>query len=264
MRSDYETLSVTEPAPGVRVVTLNRPDSLNAMNTRMLKDLLDLFTGLYVDPGAARCVVLTGAGGRAFCSGGDLKERNGMTDDDWRRQHALGEQAFRAVSDCPAPILAAVNGVAYGGGCELMLLADFAYAARSARFALPEVTRGIMPGAMGTQTLPRACGTRRAKEVVLTGQPFTAEEALAWGVVNRVCDDDALLTEALATARRIAENAPLAVRQAKKSLDVATQTDLRTGYAFELEAYNRLVPTEDRQEGVRAFVEGRKPNFQGR
>ena len=187
-----------------------------------------------------------------------------MSDEAWRRQHALGEQAFRAVIDCAVPILAAVNGAAFGGGCELLLLADFAYAARSARFALPETTLGIMPGAMGTQMLPRACGVRRAKEIVLTGAAFSAEEALAWGVVNRVCDDDALMREALATAARIADNAPIAVRQAKKSLDIATQVDLRSGYAFELEAYNQLVPTEDRQEGVRAFAQRRKPDFQGR
>ena len=264
MRTDYETLAVTEPRPAVRVVTLNRPESLNAMNTRMLGELLDLFSGLYIDRNSTRCVVLTGAGGRAFCSGGDLKERNGMSDEAWRRQHALGEQAFRAVIDCAVPILAAVNGAAFGGGCELLLLADFAYAARSARFALPETTLGIMPGAMGTQMLPRACGVRRAKEIVLTGAAFSAEEALAWGVVNRVCDDDALMREALATAARIADNAPIAVRQAKKSLEIATQVDLRSGYAFELEAYNQLVPTEDRQEGVRAFAQRRKPDFQGR
>ncbi len=264
MHSQYETLSITEPRPGVLIVTLSRPESLNAMNTRMLGELRDFFSGLYVDQKATRCVVLTGAGTRAFCSGGDLKERNGMSDETWQRQHALGEQAFRAVIDCPVPILAAVNGAAFGGGCELLLLADFAYAARSARFALPETTLGIMPGAMGTQMLPRACGVRRAKEIVLTGASFDAEQALAWGVVNRICNDDALVGEAVATAVRIADNAPIAVRQAKKSLDIATQTDLRSGYAFELEAYNRVVPTADRQEGVRAFVERRKPDFKGR
>ncbi len=260
---EYETLRIAEPASGVASLTFDRPDRLNAMNTRMLGELLDFFAGMYVSFEETRCLVLTGAGDRAFCAGGDLKERNGMSDDDWRRQHALGEQAFKAVVDCPLPIIAAVNGVAYGGGCELALLADFVYAAGDARFALPEVTRGIMPGAMGTQMLPRACGVRRAKEIVLSGRPFSAQEALSWGIVNRVCDKDSLLSEAVATARHIAENAPVAVREAKKSLDMATQLDIRSGYAYELAAYNRLVLTEDRQEGIRAFNERRKPRFQG-
>jgi enoyl-CoA hydratase/carnithine racemase len=162
------------------------------------------------------------------------------------------------------PIIAAVNGAAYGGGCELALSADFIYAARSAQFAQPEVRLGIMPGAGGTQQLPRACGVRRAKELILTGRPFDAEEALEWGIVNRVCEDESLMDEALTTARLIAANAPIAVQQAKRSTSMATQLDLKTGYAFEIEAYSRTIPTEDRLEGVRAFNEKRKPEFKGR
>ena len=150
------------------------------------------------------------------------------------------------------------------GGCEIALAADFIYAAGAARFALTEVTLGIMPGAAGTQNLPRACGVRRAKEIILTGTPFTAAQGLEWGIVNRVCADGKLLDESLETAGRIAANGPVAVRQAKKSIDMATQLDLKSGYAFEIEAYNRMVPTEDRQEGVRAFNEKRKADFKGR
>jgi enoyl-CoA hydratase/carnithine racemase len=171
---------------------------------------------------------------------------------------------MRALMDCPVPIIAAVNGAAFAGGLEMALGADFVYAAPHARFALTEVTLGIMPGAAGTQNLPRAVGVRRAKEIILTGRPFTAQEAYDWGVVNRLVAADQLLPEALATAERIAQNAPISVRQAKKSLNMSEQIDLRNGYDYEIEAYNRMVPTEDRLEGVRAFNEKRPPDFKGR
>ncbi len=260
---DRETLRLERVDAHVLAVTLDRARVANAMNTRMGEELRDLWAALYVDPEDVRCVVLTGAGERAFCAGGDLKERNGMSDADWRRQHAIFEQALLAQVDCPVPIIAAVNGAAYGGGCELALACDFIYAGRRARFALTEVTLGIMPGAMGTQNLPRAVGLRRAKEIVLSGRPFGAEEAWQWGLVNRLCDDDSLQEETLATARTVAANAPIAVRQSKKALDLATQLDLKSGYAFEIEAYNRTVPTADRIEGVRAFNERRVPRFRG-
>ena len=264
MRTDYETLKLEQQDDGLLVVTLNRPEAANAMNTQMGLDLRELWGSFYVDTQGINCILLTGAGQKAFCAGGDLKERNGMTDATWQRQHAIFEQSTMALMDCPVPVIAAVNGAAYGGGCEIVVACDFAYAARSARFALTEVTLGIMPGAAGTQNLPRACGVRRAKEIILTGAPFNAEQAHEWGVVNQLCDDDALLEETMATARRIAANAPISVRQAKKSINMATQLDLKTGYAYEIEAYNRMVPTEDRLEGVRAFNEKRKPDFKGR
>lgn len=264
MRMTFETLLVETPEPGLMVVTMNRPDRLNAMNTQMMTDLRDLFTGLYVRADLANCIVLTGAGDRGFCPGADLKERDGMTDETWRRQHAIVEQMIRAMHACPVPVIAAVNGVAMGGGLEIALACDFIYAAETARFAFPEVTRGIMPGAAGPQNLPRACGVRRAKEIVLTGLPFTAAEALEWGIANRLCEPGSLMTQALETARVIAANAPVGVRAAKKALDKATELDRATGYDFEIAAYNLTVPTEDRLEGVRAFNEKRKPVFRGR
>ena len=263
MQTGYETLLVTRPEKFVAVVTLNRPERSNAINTQMGRDLRDLFSSLYVNSEDIRCIVLTGAGNKAFCAGGDLKQRNEMTNESWREQHAVFEQHVRAMLDCPIPMIAAVNGAAYGGGLEMALTADFIYAARSARFALTETSLGIMPGAAGTQNLPRACGVRRAKEIIFTAQPFTAQEAFDWGIVNKLCDDQILLSEALATARRIAANAPLAVRQAKKSLGAAMDLDLKSGYAFEIEAYNPLVSTRDRLEGVRAFNEKRAPDFKG-
>jgi enoyl-CoA hydratase/carnithine racemase len=264
MRTDFETLFLERLEPHILVVTLNRPDRRNALNTQMGLDILELFGGLYVDPEDIRCIVLTGSGSKAFCAGGDLKQRNNMTDESWQNQHTVFEKMTLALMDCSIPIIAAVNGAAFGGGFEIALSADFIYAARSARFAQTETRLGIMPGAGGTQNLPRACGVRRAKEIILTAEPFTAEQAYEWGIVNKICDDDALIEEALATARKIAANAPIAVRQAKKSISMATQTDLKTGYAFEIEAYNRMVGTEDRVEGVRAFNEKREPHFKGR
>ena len=260
----YETLRTEFVEPHILVVTLNRPEVRNALNTQMGRDLLDLWTRLVADPGEARCVVLTGAGDKAFCSGGDLKERNNMTEPVWRAQHELFERSYWTLMDVPVPIVAAVNGHAYAGGLETALACDFCYAVSSARFALTEVTLGIMPGAGGTQNLPRAVGERRAKEIILTGRPFSAQEALDWGVVNRVVADGTLMDVTLETARAIAGNAPLSVRQAKKSIHYGLQMEIKTAFRFEVEAYNHLVGTEDRLEGIRAFNEKRKPNFRGK
>ncbi len=261
---EFETLETRMEEGGVLVVTLNRPDRLNAMNTQMMVDLRSLFEELYVRPDPARVVVLTGAGERGFCPGADLKERDGMTDETWRAQHAVVEQFIRHMFQCPLPVIAAVNGVAMGGGAEIALASDFIYAADHVRFAFPEVTRGIMPGAAGPQNLPRAVGVRRAKEIVLTGLPFSAQEAEAWGMVNKVMPLADLMPAALETARRIAANAPIGVRSAKKSLDKAVELDRATGYDFEIVAYNATVSTEDRLEGVRAFNEKREPVFKGK
>jgi enoyl-CoA hydratase len=260
----YETLLTEWVEPGLLRVTLNRPQAANALSTQMAYDLLDVWSGLAAAPEGLRCVVLIGAGERVFCAGADLKERHGMSDADWQVQHVVFERQYWALLDVPVPVIAAVNGHAYAGGLEMMLACDFAYAAAGARFALTEVTLGIMPGAGGTQMLPRAVGERRAKEIILSGRPFTAADALAWGMINRVCEPAALMDEALAVAGAICANAPLAVRQAKHSIHTGLQLDLKSGLLFEIEAYNRLVPTADRHEGIRAFNEKRKPRFTGR
>jgi len=264
MRTDFETLHVERVDDHILIVMYDRPEVANAKNTQMGLDQKEVFESLYVDTEGLRCVILTGRGEKAFCAGGDLKERNGMTDEAWKHQHAIFEQAVTAMRACPIPLIGAINGAAYGGGCETALITDFCYASSTARFALTEITLGIIPGAMGTQNLPNAVGERRAKEIIFTGTPFTAQEAYEWGMVNKVCEPDKLMDETLETARRIAGNAPLAVQRAKRSTTIANQVDRATGYQFELEAYNRLVGTEDRMEGVRAFNEKRKPNFQGK
>ncbi len=261
--AEFPTLLVRPHESRVLVVTLNRPEAANAFNTQMATDLMRLFEDLALDAGETRCVILTGAGSRAFCAGGDLKERENMDDERWRRQHRVYERMARALVDCPLPVLAAVNGAAYGGGCEIAAAADFVYAAESARFALTETSLGIIPGAGGTQTLARAVGERRAKELILGATPFSAAEAQSWGLVNAVFPQERLLEETTRTAVRIAANAPIAVRQAKLAIQRGLRMSLHDGLALEIEAYNRTVPTEDRREGVRAFIEKRKAHFRG-
>ena len=261
---EAETLLLRSEGDHILVVTLNRPEARNALNTRMGRDLVALFEDIALAPARWRAIVLTGAGDRAFCAGGDLKERQGMSDEAWQAQHLVYERMTRALVACPVPMIAAVNGAAFGGGCEIALACDFIYAAETARFAQTEVTLGIMPGAGGTQTLVRAVGQRRAKELLMTGRPFGAREAEAWGLVNACFAPEALLPAALDTAAAIARNAPIAVRQVKIAVDRGLQMSLADGLAFEIEAYNRMVPTADRREGVLAFAEKRPPRFSGR
>jgi len=237
---------------------------LNALNTQMGLDLVDLFESIAMNPGLLRCIVLTGSGAKGFCAGGDLKQRDGMSNEDWRAQHVIFERMARALVDCPVPLIGAINGAAFGGGCEIAGACDFLFAADSAKFALPEVKLGIMPGAGGTQTVPRAIGERRAKEYLMTGKPFTAAQAERWGFVNEVVPLEKLVPLALETARLIAGNAPMSTRQIKQSVSRGLRMSLGDAMAFEIEAYNRLVSTEDRIEGVRAFNEKRKPDFKDR
>ena len=264
MKQIFETLKVDEPIDHVMLITLNRPDSANALNTQMANDLIEVFEGLALDPNDTRAVVVTGSGARAFCAGGDLKERNSMSDQLWTKQHLVYERMVRAVLGCPIPVIGAINGAAYGGGCELACALDFVYASEKAKFAQTETRLGIIPGAGGTQTLARAVGERRAKELILSGQPFSASKAKEWGLVNDVFPANDVLKKTLEVAHMIASNAPIAVRQAKQAIHKGLQMGLMDGLAFEIEAYNRTIPTEDRREGVTSFNEQRKPEFKGR
>ncbi len=259
----YATLALSNPLAHVLQVTLNRPEVANAFNTQMATDLMHCFERLALEAGDYRCVVLTGAGERAFCAGGDLKERDGMSNAAWTAQHLVYERMIRAVIDCPLPLIAAVNGAAYGGGCELAAAVDFVYASENARFAMTETSLGIIPGAGGTQTLARALGERRAKELIMSARRFDAVEAKAWGLVNEVFAPGQLLDETLQAASRITANAPIAVRQARQAIHRGLQMSLADGLTFEIEAYNRTVPTSDRREGVKAFNEKRSPDFKG-
>ena len=260
----YKHINVTRSADDfIITVELNRPEVLNAMNTAMGEDLLACFEALHWDK-LTRAVVLTGAGDKAFSVGGDLKERQGMTDEAWRAQHEIYEtMAFRLLR-CPVPVIAAVEGFAMGGGLELAILSDFIVAGEGAVFAVPEITRGIFPGIGGTQLLPRIIGAPLAKELIFTGRRMPAQEAKAVGLVNHLVPTGQTRAKALEIAATIAENGPIAVRHAKKAIAWGAETDLETGMILAIEAYNNTVSTEDRLEGVRAFNEKRKPRFRGK
>ena len=261
--TDFATLDIEDFDGGVRIVRLNRPTASNALNTQMGFEMVAFFEEAALNPGEVRCLILTGAGETAFCAGGDLKQRDGMTNEAWLHQHRVFERMTRAILGCPIPVIAAVNGAAYGGGCEIAACCDFIYAAKTARFAQTETSLGIMPGGGGTQTLARAVGERRAKELILSAKPFSAAQAAAWGLVNEVFAGPELAPAVLAIAQRIAPNAPLAVRAAKQSIHRGQQMSLADGLASEIDIYNALVPTQDRLEGVRAFNEKRPPRFAG-
>jgi enoyl-CoA hydratase/carnithine racemase len=264
MSSPFRHLTLARSADGfVATVELNRPEALNAMNTAMGEDLLRCFESLFWDR-TVRAVVFTGAGEKAFCVGGDLKEREGMTDEAWRAQHVIFEEGAFRILRCPVPVIAAVEGFALGGGCELAVLSDFVVAGEGAVFGVPEVTRGIFPGIGGTQLLPRIVGAPMAREMIFTGRRVDAREAKAIGLVNHLVPAGQARAKALEIATAIADNGPVAVRQAKKAIAWGSETDLGTAMMLAIEAYNNTVTTEDRLEGVRAFNERRKPRFRGR
>jgi enoyl-CoA hydratase len=258
----YETIRLEEPAPGVAAIVFNRPEVANALSTLMGEELLRAWT----EVGARsdlRCVILRGEG-KHFQAGADLKERNGMTDEAWAAQHRVFEAMVRAQLACPVPTIAAVHGAAMGGGCEMTLACDFAYAADSARFGLPEVGLGIMPGLGGTQLLTRAVGPRRAIEILTSGRPFSAQEALDWGLVNGVAPADGLLEKVLEVAAMIASRAPLSVKSLKRVVHEGQGLDLARAMDLELTLYYELFKTHDRREGVASFNEKRTPQFEGR
>ncbi len=245
------------------VLTLNRPGALNAMNTQMMRELLNLFREQAYNEDL-RCMVITGTGGRSFSTGGDLKERNGMSNEQWRQQHHLIEEMFEALWSFPVPTIAAVEGFAYAGGCELALATDFIIASETAEFAVKEITRGIMPGGGGIHRLARSIGVRRASELIYTGRAIRADQACEWGLVNRVVPAGCALAIALEIANEIVASAPMAVRAAKVAINRGMDCDSRTAYALDIAAYNVLIGSEDRLEGIAAFNEKRKPVWKNR
>lgn len=255
------TVEISEPSEGVKVVTLSRPEAANALNTAMGEELLALWQELARDA-SVRAAVLTGAG-RFFCAGADLKERDGMSDQQWSDQHVMFEAMIRAQLACPFPIIAAVNGAAMGGGCEMALACDFAWASSAARLGLPEVGLGIIPGLGGTQYVVRAAGERRAAELLMSGLPIDAAQALEFGLVNRVTPPDELMAQVLERARVISGKAPLSVRALKKVVRGGAALPLDEAMDLELAQYNRLFKTQDRREGVAAFNQKRTAVFRG-
>lgn len=261
MSSQYSTLQLEVFSDSVALLTLNRPEVYNAINTEMMCELKDFY--LTLQKNIYRAVVITGAGAKAFCAGADLKVRAQMTVEELQAQHHHLEELNFIALEVQTPVVAAVNGYAFGGGAEIALLADFIYASDNASFALPEVKVGLIPGFGGTQRMPRRIGIGRAKEMILSGKPISAEQAFSWGLVNKVCSQESLVSESLDVARMISANAPISVAQAKKAIDNGYDLDLKSALSVEIDCYNFALKTEDRVEGVRAFAEKRKPHFKG-
>jgi enoyl-CoA hydratase len=253
-------LVLIERQGAVAVVRLNRPDKLNALSPEMLAALAAAFEELDADP-AARVLVLYG-GERAFAAGADIDAmaKASPIHIDLRNTRALWQRLWAVTK----PVIAAVRGVAYGGGCELAMGCDLIVAGEGARFGQPEIKLGIMPGAGGTQRLARAVGPARAMEMVLTGEPISAAEAKAAGLVNRVVPNERVLEEALALAATIAARPPVAVRLARQALRFGVERTLAEGMEIERRNYKLTYDTEDQKEGMAAFLEKREPKFKGK
>jgi enoyl-CoA hydratase/carnithine racemase len=244
----------------VALLKLNRPEVMNAINTELGLSLQKALNEINEDKNV-RVIVITGEGDKAFSVGGDLKERNNMTEEDWLRQHRMFQDVWRKVRVSSRPVISAVNGYALGGGFELALSGDIIFASPNAKFGLPEVKRGIIPGVGGTQTVGRFLPKSIALELLLTGKHLTAVEALRLGMLNDMVENSDLLNRAIETAKAISENSPLAVRMAKKAYRIGIDLPLEEGVEYALECYNRTINHQDRYEGIKAFNEKRKPSF---
>jgi enoyl-CoA hydratase/carnithine racemase len=247
----------------VVVLTLNRPEVMNSFNFPMLLALKERLEAIHFDP-EVRVVIITGAGEKAFCAGADLKERVTMSERQVREFIFTIRNLFTGIEYLNRPVIAAVNGIALGGGTELALACDIRLASARASLGLTETRLAIIPGAGGTQRLPRLIGRGKAKELIFTGRRVEAREALEIGLVNKVCEPEALLDECRAMAALICEAGPIAVQQAKYAINYGLETDLHTGLAIESNAYWVTIPTEDRLEGLAAFREKRKPVYKGK
>jgi methylglutaconyl-CoA hydratase len=251
-----------ERCGAVEVWTIDGEDRRNAISMAMLGELEALLARSAGDR-ALRCVVLTGAGDKAFCAGADLKERARMSAEDVHRFHDGLRRALRAIEEAPQVFIAAINGAALGGGLELALACDLRIVSDAAQLGLPEVALGIIPGGGGTQRLPRLVGVARAKDLVLTARRIGGAEALAMGLASVLAAPQRLRDEAVALAERVARNAPVSLRQAKRAIDGGFHLPLEEALALENRMYQDCLGTKDRQEALRAFAEKRPPVFTG-
>lgn len=258
-----DNLLLVERADQIAILTLNRPQMMNSFNFDLLRALRDQIEAVRFDPDI-RVVVVTGAGDRAFCAGADLKERATLTPVQVKEFILTIRNLFTSIEQLPKPVIAAVNGVALGGGTELALASDIRIASSTATMGLTETRLAIIPGAGGTQRLPRLVGKGKAKELIFTGRRVDAAEALGIGLVNQVTEPGELLDACKKMAAMICETGPVAIEQAKYAINFGMETDLGTGLAIESNAYWVTIPTEDRLEGLAAFREKRKPVYKGR
>ncbi|MEI7894482.1 MAG: enoyl-CoA hydratase-related protein [Myxococcales bacterium] len=247
----------------VALLTIDRPDRQNSLSRKTLHALGDA-TRTAVADSEVRAIVVTGAGDKVFCAGADLKERQGMTADEVRGQLELYRSELGPLDRSPKPVVAALNGVALGGGLELALMCDLRVAAAHVEMGLPETTLGIIPGAGGTQRLPRIVGEARAKEMILLGRRLRADEALGWGLVNRVTASGVnVVDDVLGWIGPIADGAPLAQASALEAIDRSFEVSLVVGLELEKVSYDRVLRSKDRCEALRAFAEKRAPLFRG-
>ena len=260
---DFTDITYAVHDGGVAVVTIDRPDVLNALNTALLEELLATLTDLGGDAEIA-AIIMTGEGDRSFIAGADIKEMAGKTPLEARAYSELGQEIAHTLETMRKPTIAAVNGYALGGGCEMALACDVRLASENAHFGQPEINLGIIPGGGGTQRLARVLGKQRAMELVLTGERFDAAAALELGLVNRVVEGDGWLDEAMALAASVATRPPIAARLAKQAVIAAEETALSAGLESERRLYELAMATEDRVEGMNAFVEKREPEFEGK
>ncbi len=257
-----EDLILEERQGHVALLTLNRPRVMNALNFPMLRALKERLDALWFDR-EVRVVMITGAGEKAFCAGADLKERATLSEVQVKEFIRTIRDTFTMLEEMPKPTMAVMNGVAFGGGLEMALACDLRYAAESARMGLTETSLAIIPGAGGTQRLPRVVGKARAKELIFTARRITAREAAEMGLVNEVVPDDRLLELAFEVAQEIASNGPLAVAQAKYAINMGAEVEIHAGLFIESRCYDNIIPTKDRLEGLKAFQEKRKPQYRG-
>jgi len=251
-----------EVSDGILTITLNRPEVMNALNLPLLEALDELVDQVRFQK-AVRVIIITGAGKRAFCSGADLKERRTFTPEKVRLYiHFIGA-LFSKIENLNKPVIAAVNGIALGGGTELALASDIRIASSAALMGLTETRLAIIPGAGGTQRLPRLVGKGKAKELIFTGRRIDAKTALSIGLVNEVAGPEDLMKQCRKMAEEICSAGPLAIEQAKKVINYGMETDLATGMALESNGYRALIPTQDRLEGLTAFKEKRPPQYKG-
>lgn len=259
-----ETPVQLERHGAVGVLRIDRPERRNALSRQTLMELGRLGRELVADP-AIRAIVVTGAGDKVFCAGADLKERQSFSNEDVRVQVGLYRSELGVLDKSPKPVIAALNGSAFGGGLELALLCDLRVAAPTALLGLPETTLGIIPGAGGTQRLPRVVGEARAKEMILLGRPLTAAKALEWGLVNRVSPEGVdVVSDTIEYIKPISEGAPIAQAAALAAIDDALDVELERGLQLERVHYDETLRSSDRLEALAAFAEKRSPRFQGK
>lgn len=258
-----KNILLKEEKNSIVILTLNRPEVMNSFNFDLLMALRDQIESLRLR-NDVRVIIITGAGDKAFCSGADLKERATMTPAQVKEFIFTIRNLFTSIEFLNKPVIAAVNGAALGGGTELALASDIRIASKNATMGLTETRLAIIPGAGGTQRLPRLVGRGKAKELIFTGRRIGAEEALQIGLVNKICESADLMKESFIMAEMICEAGPVAIEQAKYAINFGLETDLHTGLAIESNAYWVTIPTEDRLEGLAAFREKRKPVYKGK